>query len=160
MLTFILYSLCLIIVYYFLSFLYILLPSSEISSIAQPMYVLREPIELGERRFNVFDSDTFDEINDTFQDSDEFSTTHLIESFHCTFYKQTPNHISKGTLVYFPKNSIQWSSNCYFYSTERNMYIYPEPNSFYYTPLDLTFIHANDDSILLHVILAKKNHND
>jgi hypothetical protein len=137
-----------------------LLPSSDISSIEQPMYVLREPIELGERRFNVFDQDTFDEINDTFQDSNEFSTTHLIESFHCTFYKETPLNIFKETLVYFPKNSIQWSSNFYFYSIEHNMYIYPEPNSFYYTPFDLTLVCEDVNQCKVHVILAKKNSND
>ena len=116
---------------------------------------------IGNRCFNVFKKEKFQEINDYFDryekvwDKNEYGRFEIIHNLMetpITFQFGSPRVIPAGTFVVFPENiGIHWSNGFYLKCSITSKIFYPEPNSCLKWEHDLIVI-SNDISRIRMII--------
>jgi len=116
--------------------------TESIFSLDYPKGISGVLIDIPTRRFNVFDDNLKDEINETYHyEYNIWKKTHdnrkeltenmnIFEGWDTVFSIGVPKYINPLTLIYFPSNKgLNWKTNNYFINETTNEMIYPEPNS-------------------------------
>lgn len=129
------------------------MPSSEIEMSVVSNYFFQDDLVKKTRLFDVFSEEICEQIHEIFSESHEIKSNEtLFRNFKCKFYQENPVKIPPWTLIYFPPNNIDWTSECYFWCMETGEYIYPESNSLVYLPYELEYRGSKTN-----LILGKKN---